>query len=73
MKCSSKTKYEKGSITLFVLISMMFFTIVLVGLYISTSNRIQKQDIEIRKIQKSYKTQNINDIYNKSEERLKVE
>ena len=60
-----KFKEEKGAITLFVLISILFFVIVLVGLYINSSNKIQKQQAEIDKIQKTYETQNIDDVYNK--------
>lgn len=59
-----KIREEKGSITLFVLISIMFFVIVLVGLYITSSNKIQKQQQELEQIQKKYDTQNIDDLYN---------
>ena len=52
MKIMRKAKEEKGAITLFVLISMLFFVIVLVGIYIGTSHRTQKQQNEIEKIQK---------------------
>lgn len=64
----NKTKEEKGSITTFVLISMMFFLIVIMGLYINSSYKMQKQESEIKKIQKSYVQEDINDIYNKCEE-----
>lgn len=67
MKIFSKTKEEKGSITMFVLISMMFFLIVIVGLYVSSSYKMQKQESEIKKIQESYNYKNINDIYNECE------
>ena len=56
MKIMRKSKEEKGAITLFVLISMLFFIIVLVGIYIGTSHRTQKQQSEIEKIQKEYET-----------------
>ena len=56
-------KKEQGSITLFVLLSIMFFVIVLVGLYINSSNKIQKQQKEIDKIQKEYETEDINEVY----------
>lgn len=68
MKFKSKIKEQKGSITLFVLLSILFFVIVLVGLYINSSYKIQKQQKELERIQKSYNTENINDIYNKTYE-----
>lgn len=71
MKYFERVKEEKGSVTLFVLASMLFFVIVLVGLYVSSSYKVQKQDKEITKIQKSYKHENINDIYNLCEENYK--
>ena len=67
MKWFYKPKEEKGSTTMFVLISMMFFLIVLMGIYVNSSNKIQKQEVEIKKIQESYRQENINDIYNKCE------
>lgn len=69
MKFKSKIKEQKGSITLFVLVSIMFFVIVLVGLYINSSNKIQKQQREIEKVQKSYEKENVNDLYNKTYEK----
>ncbi len=64
MKIMRKAKEEKGAITLFVLISMLFFVIVLVGIYIGTSHRTQKQQNEIEKIQKEYETTDIDELYN---------
>lgn len=69
MNFFNKTKEEKGSITMFVLISMMFFVIVLVGLYVNSNYKMQKQESEIKKIQKSYRYENINDIYNECEKK----
>lgn len=63
MKFKSKIKEQKGSITLFVLISIMFFVVVLVGLYVNSSYKIQKQQKEIEKIQKNYNKVNINELY----------
>ncbi len=68
MKLKSKIREQEGSITLFVLLSIIFFVIVLVGLYINSSYKIQKQQKEIEKIQRSYNTENINDLYNKTYE-----
>lgn len=69
MKIKIKLKEQNGSITLFVLLSIMFFVIVLVGLYVNSSYKFQKQQQEIEKIQKSYNTENINDLYNKTYEK----
>lgn len=63
MRFKSKIKEQKGSITLFVLISIMFFVVVLVGLYVNSSYKIQKQQKEIEKIQKNYNKVNINELY----------
>ncbi len=66
-----KLKEENGSITLFVLMSIMFFVIVLMGLYINSSYKIQKQQKDLEQIQKSYNQQNIDDLYNKTYEKYK--
>ena len=54
MKFKPNVKEQKGSITLFVLTSIMFFVVVLIGLYVSSNYKIQKQQKEIEKIQKNY-------------------
>lgn len=43
------TKNESGSITLFVLIGLLFFTIVSVNVYTNNSNKIQSQQRELSK------------------------
>ena len=53
-----KIKNEKGSIALYTLTSMMFFVIILVGLYVNSSYKMQKQQKELKKIQKSYDISN---------------
>ncbi len=63
-----KIKNEKGSITLFVLISMLFFVIILVGLFTNISNKVAKQEREINRIQQSYRQEDINKIYNEKYE-----
>lgn len=63
-----KIKNEKGSITLFVLISMLFFIIILVGLFTNISNKVAKQEREINRIQQSYRQEDINKIYNEKYE-----
>ena len=63
MKYRSKIKSQRGAITLYVLISMIFFLVVVFGIYFETSNKIQKQEDELGKIQKEYEKNNLDDIY----------
>ena len=74
MEYKSKIKNQKGAITLYVLISMMFFLVIILGIYFNSSNKIQKQEKEVEKIQKEYEKNNINDIYeNKYNEYINTE
>lgn len=73
MKFKSSMEGQRGSITLFVLLSIMFFVIVLMGLYINSSYKMQKQQREIEKIQKSYNSENINELYEKIYNKFKNE
>ena len=59
-------KSEKGSITLYVLISMIFFLIVVTALYVSSSNKVRAEESQIRKIQQQYEKQDANDLYQKA-------
>lgn len=61
-----KINSEKGSITLYVLISMLFFVIVLVGLFVNSNYKIQQQERSVHKIQKEYEKSNIDDLYNEA-------
>ena len=63
MKLKSKIKEPKGSITLFVLMSMLFFVIVVVAVYVNTNYKAQAQQRELEKIQQTYQKEDINDIY----------
>lgn len=47
-------KNERGSVSLFVLISMLFFLIIVVTAYVSVSNKLQGQNEEIAQIKASY-------------------
>lgn len=58
-----KKANEKGSVTLFVLISMMFFLIVLVLVYSQQTDKITVQKRQIAEIQKNYETKDIEPIY----------
>ncbi len=70
MEIKSKMKEQKGSITAFVLISMLFFTIIVMALYINTSNKVQAQQKEIEKIQRTYKKEDMNQIYEEHKNEL---
>ena len=63
MKIKSKMHEQKGSVTLFVLISMLTFTIVVSGIYINTSYKAQAQQREVEKIKQIYQKQDINELY----------
>ncbi len=63
MKFKKRIREQKGSITLFVLTSMIFFTIVVVALYVNTNYKAQAQQREIEKIQQTYEKDDINEIY----------
>ena len=63
MKLKKIIREQKGSITLFVLTSMIFFTIVVAALYVNTNYKAQAQQREIEKIQQTYEKDDINEIY----------
>lgn len=58
-------KDQKGSITLFVLISMLFFTMFLIGMYMLSANTESTQTAETVRIKEIYEQgiDNIDDIY----------
>lgn len=60
-----KIKEEKGSITLFVLIAMLFFVMFLVGRYMLTANSESSQIAESTRIKEIYEknVNNIDDVY----------
>ena len=62
-------KNERGSVTLFVLISMIFFLVIAMTAYVSASNKLQGQNAEVEQIKAAYE-QNIDSnsllqLYNK--------
>ena len=61
-----KIKEEKGSITLYVIVSMIFFLIVVVAIYVSSTNKKIIQEKQIEDIQKGYQTEDINAIYDEA-------
>ena len=60
-----KFKNQKGSVTLFALIAVLFFSLILFGIYNSNMNKLQTQDRDIVKI-KQYYEENANEIYEKA-------
>ena len=61
-------KKESGAITLFVLLTMLFFLIVIFSIFISSSNKNLSQTSEIEKIKEEYEqsVNNIDQIYNET-------
>ena len=62
-------KSERGSVTLFVLVSMIFFLVIAMTAYVSSSVKLQGENEEVARIKASYE-QGINDedllqLYNK--------
>ena len=51
-------KNEKGSVTLFVLIAMIFFLIVTISIYVNSQSKLQAQNAEIEQIRKNYEKNN---------------
>ena len=66
-----KLKGEKGSVTLFVLIAMIFFLTIGITVYIANVNQKQSQEKEINKIQYEYgKNNDLNTIYNEQVDKV---
>jgi len=62
---SRKFRSEKGSITLFVLVTMLFFMYILISVYMNQNNKINAQKKQIQQIQQEYnKDENMEEIYN---------
>lgn len=53
-KFRRKYKNEKGSVTLFVLIAMLFFILIVYVVYQGTRNDLLAQNREVKKIQQDY-------------------
>ncbi len=66
MSKKSKFKSQKGSITLYVLFSMITFTIIAMSVYINSSYKVQAQQKDIEKIQNTYEKEDINELYQKN-------
>ena len=59
----NKGKSEKGSITLFVVIAMMFFSIILLTGFIGIKNKLIEQDKKIQVIQNEYQATSMDQKY----------
>ena len=57
-KNSNSIQNEQGSVTLFVLIAMIFFLIVTISIYVSSQSKLQAQNAEIEQIRKNYEKNN---------------
>ena len=70
-----RLKQEKGSVTLFVLVAMLLFCVILLLAYMNISNRNTEQMNNLRKIQSEYsKTQkSIDEIYENTVDTLEDE
>lgn len=68
-------KEEKGSITLFVLMAMLFFVMYLVGMYMLSANSESSVTKETARIKEIYEqgVNNIDDVYNTLERKNKTE
>ena len=62
-------KSQKGSVTLFVLIAVLFFSVILLGMYNSNMNKLQAQDRDVVRIKQSYEV-DANEVYEQSIEEM---
>ena len=58
----TKIKSQKGSVTLFILIAVLFFSVILLSVYNSNMNKLQAQDRDIARIREAY-DKDANEIY----------
>ena len=70
MRNFTKLRSEKGSITLFVLTSMLFFVMIIFLLYSGMENKINAQKKELDIITKEYEQFNMEQEYNQAKERI---
>ena len=66
MEFMNNFEKAKGSITLFVLIGLMFLLIVVFLCFIGIKNKISEQERQIIKIQNEYNSTEINQIYDET-------
>ncbi len=68
-----KINKEEGSITLYVLITMMLILSVVIIIYIQVSEKNSNQLKELEKIQKEYAEKSIEEVYKEAEKNYKAE
>lgn len=74
INCKKSIKSEKGSITLFVLIAMIFFLTTAITIYITNMNKSISQQQDIKKIQNRYNDiEDINMIYQEQKEKMNLQ
>ena len=61
---------QKGSATLFVLIAVLFFSVILLSVYNGNMNKLQTQDRDIARIKEAY-NKDANEVYEQTIEKLK--
>ncbi len=64
-KLQNKLKESTGSVTLFVLISMMFFLFVTLTWYTNAKNQLSEQRKQIKIIQNQYNSSDMEEEYRK--------
>ena len=64
-KLQNKLKESTGSVTLFVLISMMFFLFVTLSWYTNAKNQLSEQRKQIKIIQNQYNSSDMEEEYRK--------
>lgn len=70
-KVKNKRKSERGSVTLFVLVTMMLFTVILFLNYANQAEKIGNQKKQIEEIQRAYDAEeNMEEIYDRVKNNL---
>ena len=70
MKKSKKLTKERGSIALFLLVSILFFIIIGYSIYANVANSLSAQEKEIKAIQKNYQENSTEEIMDEKYEEL---
>ena len=63
---------QEGSVTLFVLIAVLFFSIILLGVYNKNMNNLQTQSSDVARIQEAY-DKNANELYEQTVQKFENE
>ena len=59
-------KSERGSISSYVVLSLTFFLVIVVGIYTTNNRRLQKQERDVKMIEASYNEYDANVVYDVS-------